>query len=105
MAEVDIKVHNSILKYISKVLLNKSTDRDDLCPKPSTCTFTFEIAISPTQYFRIITVSLDITDITDNKPRFVDRSIAVNHGISSSEQFCGFITLSCEPRQWLIWYS
>lgn len=44
-------------------------DRDSLCPGADTCGLRLDIAVQPAQYFRIIRVTVNITDINDNAPR------------------------------------
>jgi len=64
--------------HAAKFLLDGSTgvlrtgnriDRDSLCPGAETCGLRLDVAVQPAQYFRIIRVTVNITDINDNEPR------------------------------------
>ena len=46
-------------------------DRESICPQQSTCFIKFDVAVQPIKYFQIIRVRVEIMDINDNSPYFL----------------------------------
>ena len=47
-------------------------DREALCQRSETCEFDIDIATGPAQLFSVISVQLQLQDINDNPPTFLD---------------------------------
>ena len=50
-------------------------DRDVICPGAETCDVKLDVAVQPAQYFRVIRVTIAVSDKNDNAPRFPDASV------------------------------
>ncbi len=53
-------------------------DRDEICPGLASCYRLLSVAISPPQYFEIISFKVEIVDINDNQPVFSTPEIVVH---------------------------
>ena len=60
----------------------RQIDRDEICPGKQQCFLTLEVAVSPRDYFQVITVKIEIMDDNDNAPTFPQKEIT--HHISES---------------------
>ena len=45
-------------------------DRDVLCPTMVSCPMSFDVGVSPAQYFQVISVRIEILDLNDHAPTF-----------------------------------
>ena len=60
-------------------------DRDTLCPSQIICTLAGEaVIVRPTEYFQVITITLNITDLNDNTPTFPSAETTVRFLESSA---------------------
>ena len=46
-------------------------DREFVCFERVTCSVMLDVIVTPAEYFRIVKVSIEITDVNDNSPEFI----------------------------------
>lgn len=82
--KVDLKLF-SIEDTSGIIETTQRIDRDTMCPQQPSCYVYLDVAVSPNEYFQIISVRIDIMDMNDNTPTFPGSGV-IHKTISEATQ-------------------
>lgn len=57
-------------KHSGRIITTKKIDRDAICPRKESCGISFQVAVTPAEYFRVISIQIEVLDLNDNHPVF-----------------------------------
>lgn len=57
-------------KHSGKIITARAIDREVICPRKVSCRISFQVVVTPADYFRVLSVQVELLDLNDNRPVF-----------------------------------